>query len=267
MDPMIFSTPGDLDLDVRIPAGTITLRASDTAETRVHLTGERDPAEVTVSFTPRPAAGHHLRVEHKPKRAWGWGGGLDEVRVEIEVPSGTTVQAESGSGDLVVTGEIGALSFRSGSGGLTFGEVRRSVDVKVASGDVRGEAVGADLRIQCASGDVRVRRVGGTTTVKTASGDIEIDSAEGSVQAATASGDVSVGTASAGQINIRTVSGDISIGVAPATRVYLDIGSRSGEAISELNTAEAGDGARLEIRAASVSGDVRVTRSAVVVTG
>lgn len=139
--------------------------------------------------------------------------------------------------------------------------------MKAASGDVRGETVGADLRVQCASGDVRIRRVGGTASVKTASGDIEIDSADGSVQAATVSGDVAIGNVSAGKINVRTVSGDISVGVAPDTRVYLDIGSRSGDAISDLDNAEAGDGARLEIRAASVSGDVRVTRSTVAVAG
>lgn len=116
MDPMTFPTPGNLGLEVRTPDGTITLRASATAETRVHVTGERDPAEVTVAFTPRPDGGHHLRIDHKPRRSGGWAGGVEEVRVDVEVPLGTAVQAESGSGDLAITGEIGALSFRSGSG-------------------------------------------------------------------------------------------------------------------------------------------------------
>lgn len=263
MDPMIFPTPDGLELDVRVPAGTITLRASETIETRVHLTGERDSEEVTIRLTPRPTGGHHLIIEHKPGRSLAWFGSPKQVRVKIDVPLGTAIAAESGSADLAVVGEIGALSFRSGSGDLAFGEVRGGVDVKVASGDIRGESAGADLRVQSASGDVRVRRVGGISTVKTASGDIEIESAEGSVQVMTTSGDVTIGTASAGQINIRTISGDVGVGVAPDTRVWLDLESRSGATISELKAAEAGDKARLEIRAVSVSGDVRVTRSSV----
>ena len=50
------------------------------------------------------------------------------------------------------------------------------------------------------------------------------------------------------------------MGVSPGTRVWLDLGSTSGDAISELDGSDGGD-ASLEIRAASVSGDILVRRA------
>jgi len=262
MEPRTFTTPGPLSLDVRIPVGAIEVRATDTTETHVELTGERDAEEITVELTPRPLGGHRLLVAHRPRKTFGWFGGLEDLRCRIDVPVGTEIEGESGSADLTVIGDIGALDFRSGSGDLSFGDVAGNVSVKLASGDVEGGAVGGDLTAHSASGDVRVESVGGATIVRTASGDTELGRVGGSVQVTTASGDVEIERAETGRLNLRTVSGDVTVGVAPGTRVWLDLGSTSGDAISELDGAD-GEGASLEVHAASVSGDILVRRARV----
>ena len=260
MDTKTFTTPGPLSLDVRIPVGTIEVRATDTTETRVTITGERDEEEVTVELTPRPLGGHRLHVAYKPRKTFGWFGGLEDLRCHIEVPTDSEVEAESGSADLSVIGDVATLVFKSGSGDLSFGDVAGSASAKVASGDVEGGTVGGDLSVHSASGDVRVGSVGGGTTVRTASGDTELGDVAGSVQITTASGDVGIERAAAGRLNLKTVSGDVIVGVSPGTRVWLDLGSTSGDAISELDGSDGGD-ASLEIRAASVSGDILVRRA------
>jgi hypothetical protein len=260
MEPRTFDTPGPLSLDVRIPVGTIEVLATDTATTRVELTGERNPDEVVVELAPRPLGGHRLLVAYKPRQTFGWFGGLEQLLARIEVPTGTEVEGESGSADLTVIGEVGSLAFKSGSGDLSFGEVHGNTAVKIASGDVEGGTVEGDLTVHSASGDVRVASVGGAATVRTASGDTELGRAAGSVQATTASGDVEIERAETGRLNLKTVSGDVTVGVAPGTRVWLDLGSTSGDAISELDGSD-GDGASLEIHAVSVSGDIRVRRA------
>lgn len=264
MDPKTFTTPGPLSLDVRIPVGTIEVRATDTTETHVDLTGERDPEEVVVELTRRPLGGHRLLVAYKPRKTFGWFGGLEDLRCRIEVPVGTEIEGESGSADLTVLGDVGSLVFRSGSGDLSFGNVRGEAAVKIASGDVEGGMVDGDLTVHSASGDVRVAGVGGTATIRTASGDSEIGRAGGSVQATTASGDVEIAQAETGRLNLKTVSGDVTVGVAPGTRVWLDLASTSGDAISELD-GSGGEGASLEIHAASVSGDILVRRAKAIV--
>ena len=262
MEPRTFTTPGPLSLDVRIPVGTIEVRATDTIETHVELTGERDAEEITVELTPRPLGGHRLLVAHRPRKTFGWFGGLEDLRCRIDVPVGTEIEGESGSADLTVIGDIGALDFRSGSGDLSFGDVAGNVSVKLASGDVEGGAVGGDLTAHSASGDVRVASVGGEALVRTASGDTELGHASGSVQATTASGDVELDRAESGRLNLKTVSGDVTVGVAPGTRVWLDLSSASGDAISELDGSD-GEGTILEVHAASVSGDILVRRARV----
>lgn len=260
MDTKTFTTPGPLSLDVRIPVGTIQVRATDTTETRVAISGERDEEEITVELTARPLGGHRLLVGYKPRKTFGWFGGLEDLRCHIEVPTGSEIDAESGSADLTVIGDVATLVFKSGSGDLSFGDVAGSATAKVASGDVEGGAIGGDLSVTSASGDVHVGSVGGSTTVRTASGDTDLGLVAGSVQITTASGDVGIERAEAGRLNLKTVSGNVTVGVAPGTRVWLDLGSTSGDAISELDGSDGGE-AGLEIRAASVSGDILVRRS------
>ena len=86
----------------------------------------------------------------------------------------------------------------------------------------------------------------------------------GSVQLATVSGDVEIGSVASGSTTVRTVSGDVEVGVARGTRVYLDLGSTSGETVSELDMSEAGGGggADLELQIGTISGDIRVVRAA-----
>ena len=263
MEPMTFSTPESLELDLRIPSGTIRIRATESTETRVHLTGERDPDEVAIRLSPRAEGGHHLLVEQRRTRALDWFGRGDRLRADIEIPRGAYVGIASASADAQIQGEIGALNFRSASGDLSFESVRNNVSVKVASGSVSGGTVGGDLSIHGISGDLRIRSVRGEARVKVVSGDTDIDRAEKSVQAVSVSGDVILDHVCSGEIQVRTVSGNVHIGVLPGLRVWLDLNTRAGSATSELDSADGvEEAAAVRIQALSLSGDLRVRRSA-----
>ena len=68
---------------------------------------------------------------------------------------------------------------------------------------------------------------------------------------------------------MQSASGDISIGVRPGRRVGVDVRTVSGEATSEIPLddpgGEDGDAPLVEIKATTVSGDVRIERAAEVV--
>ena len=132
MEPRIFDTPGPLSLALRIPVGTIEVHATDTREALVELTGERDADDVVVELTPRPTGGHRLLVAYKYRKSFGWMVGKEDLRVRVEVPVGTEIDGETGSADLTVGGDVGPLSFRSGSGDLNFGNVRGNAVIKIA---------------------------------------------------------------------------------------------------------------------------------------
>jgi DUF4097 and DUF4098 domain-containing protein YvlB len=259
-----FDTPGRLQLELRVPAGSIRVRAEQTSQTRLSISGERDPEDFRIVFDDRRSAEPHLTIEHRERgKLFGWRGA--ELRVDLTVPLGTIVACDTGSADLEITGLLGSLTFRSGSGDCRFDDVEGEVTVKGASGDLAGATVGGGLVFTSAAGDARVREIGGDVNGKSVSGDVSLGRIGGSVQLATVSGDVEIGSVSVGSASVRSVSGDVEIGVARGTRVYLDISSTSGDTVSELDmsdAASAGGGSDLELQVNSVSGDIRIVRAA-----
>lgn len=258
-----FPTPGRLKLEMRIPAGSVRLKAEETATTQLSITGERDPDDIRIVFDDVRADEQRLTIEHKEQgKRFGWRG--SELRVDVTVPLGTLVSCDTGSADLEATGRIGSLNFRSGSGHVRFDDVDGEVDAKMASGDVVGGNIGSRFSFISASGDARVRDIGGAVSGKSASGAVTLGVVRGSVKLTTVSGDVEIGSVASGSTTVRTVSGDVEVGVARGTRVYLDLGSTSGDTVSELDMSEAagnGGGADLELQVGTVSGDIRVVRA------
>ena len=260
MEPITYPTPGTLRLSVEIPAGTVDVSSSETAETVLTIEGERDPDDIRVRFDPGSGGEHRLRVEYRGRKFGLLG---RELHVEVRVPIACAVDVSSGSADLRVRGRVRSVSFRTGSGDLRFDEVDGDVEVKTASGDVQGSEAQGDVVAHGASGDLHVSRVGGRLIVRTASGDIGVDSANAGVNVTTVSGDVRLGSIVAGETVVRTVSGDAELGVAAGARVFLDLNTTSGDASSDLEPGQ-DDGAAdvdLSVRVSSVSGDIRVRRA------
>ena len=256
-----FETPGHLQLDLHIPAGSIRIRAEETAQTQVSITGERTSEAVRIAFDDVRQGEQRLTIEYRERgKLFGWGG--TEMRVDLTVPIGTDVACDTGSADLEIMGRIGSLSFRSGSGNCRFDDVDGDVNVTVASGDMAGTAVGGGLSFHSASGDARVREVGRDVGGKSASGDVSLGTVAGSVRLATVSGDVEIGSVAVGSTSVRSVSGDVEVAVARGTRVYLDISSTSGDTVSELDMSDpsTGAGPDLDLQVNTVSGDIRIVR-------
>jgi hypothetical protein len=266
MQNYTYDTPGTLTLELRIPAGDITVKAQDTPVTTLTIDGERSADDIRIDFDPLPNGGSRLVVEYRERLKWGVFGSLRDLRVELAVPTGTAVVAETGSAELEVDGALDSLSFRTGSGDLRFDSVAGDLTVKAASGDARGTAVGGDATFHAASGDLSIVGVGGTVVCRTASGDVRVGTADGSVQISAVSGDVQIGSLVTGRTSIKTVSGDVEVGVAEGTDVYLDLGSTSGDVASDLEPSPGpgGDGGPdLDLSIATVSGDIRIRRAAV----
>ncbi len=80
-----FETPGQLQLELHIPAGSIRIRAEETAQTHVSITGERSPDAVRIAFDDAHQGGHRLAIEYRERgKLFGWGG--TEMRVDVTVP-------------------------------------------------------------------------------------------------------------------------------------------------------------------------------------
>jgi hypothetical protein len=200
-------------------------------------------------------------VIRQPKRS-GRGFRLREPAIAIRIgcPEGSSVSCSSGSSDLRVRGPIGDLEVKTGSGDVQAEVVHGSLRASSASGDVELEAVHGDANVSTASGDVSIREAHGALAVNVVSGDISVGSLHGGTALGSVSGDVEVRALCAGDLKVQSVSGDLDIGVGPGLALWLDVSSVSGSTTSDLDLGEtpAESGTPVELRARTVSGDIRV---------
>ena len=257
-----FDTPNGLTLDIKIPAGSIKVRAIDTAIAALRIEGERDPDDLRVDFSPTTGGAHRLGVEYRAKRAWGLFSFGNDLEIDVTVPIGSEVACTVGSADIEIDGRVGSLVTRVGSGDVRFDVVGGDVTLKTGSGDIVGGTATGDLTSHGASGDLIVGRVGGSLVARSASGDLRIDEVGGPIQVTTVSGDLEIRSIDGPSAELRTVSGDVGVGVPEGRGVYLDISSSSGDVRSDLDSAPSPEnGPDLELAVSTVSGDVHVRRA------
>ena len=260
MDPIVFDTPGHLQIAVTIPSGA--LRVETGAQGRAELMIERikAPKDLEIRLDDLAGGGHRLSITYKGAK---FGFHDRGVELTIRCPAGTDVDMSGGAADLSITGTVGTVDLRTGSGDLAFDEATGRVRVKVGSGDVVGRRVGGSVSMQGASGDVRLDAVAGDLVVKTASGDVSVGALDGDALITSISGDVELDSLREGRAQIRSVSGDVSVGVAAGADVLLDLRATSGDARSDLAMVEApvGGGRQLELTVVTVSGDIAVRRA------
>ncbi len=267
-----FETPGSVAIRVAIGSGQVDVTATDVGRTEVEVVPLRDDegtrraaAEARVELVER-GGGHEVVIE-SPDRS-DWGGIIfrrgPKLGVTVRCPSGADLSVKTASAPIRCNGTLGEVETKTASGDVTVENVR-SLSVSSASGNVKAGAVDEGCTVKTASGDARLRTVGGPLKVSLVSGDFELDEAYGSAAVSTVSGDQRLGAVSAGPVKLSSVSGDVRVGVRPGLRVYLDVGTVSGAARSDLDADDGalgeGEGETVELRVRTVSGDARIERA------
>jgi DUF4097 and DUF4098 domain-containing protein YvlB len=230
-----YPAPEPVSLQVRLPAGDITVSAAATRTATVTL----DASDRTLAATRVEFEDGTLSIIFPDQSGLSRDGSVDAV---VELPEGSSCRVSTASASFQGSGELGAL------------------DVHSASGDVSAERVSGPVRIDTASGDVSVDTAA-EAEVETASGDVRIGQVSGGVVVRTASGDVQIEAASGPRADVKAASGDISIGVAPGVGVYLELSSLSGTVSSELEPGGETGKADMTLYCRTISGDVRISRA------
>jgi hypothetical protein len=267
MDTREFPTTGPLHLEVRVPAGDITVRSADVDVTTLRIDGDVEGDELEVQFEPATDGSARLVVRQRRRPRFGWRPGRG-LRLEATVPLATTLRVDGAAADLQTYGALVAVTFQAASGDAEIDSVSGSVDARVASGDVTVASAAGPVSFTAVSGDLAVGAAPSGVQAQTVSGDVSLGAVAGEVRATTVSGDVTVAAMGSGAFDAETVSGDVTVAVVPGTAVYLDLASRTGATTSDLSVADTPPQAesphpagQLSLTARSVSGDVRVRRS------
>jgi len=259
-----FPTPTALDLLVRNATGTIGITAADTDKSTVEVVpidSSGESAEAAERTTIK-LSGNRLTVD-VPERRGLLGLRTHKVAVRVTVPTGSTVVAKAASADVTCAGRFAAVTVHVASGDVTVDDVDGDVELHAASGRLRLRS-GGRVTAHTASGKVDIGSAAGDVEVNAASGEVRIGVAEASVRVKTASGKVSIAEAHRGTIELDAASGDLRVGVRSGVVAHLDLNTISGRVRSELpvEDSQPADGAPLEIRARTVSGDLLVAAAA-----
>lgn len=161
-----------------------------------------------------------------------------DVAYVLQVPTGTTVLARTGSGSFEAEG-TGDVQADTGSGEVQLTSVTGDADVRSGSGDVAVDGVrGGSVVARTGSGDITVTRAElARVSGRTGSGDVEVAlrGVPDEVLARTGSGDVDVELPQGNDayaVTVRTGSGDQDVDVRtdPSSDRVVDVETGSGDA-------------------------------------
>lgn len=263
-----FDIDGAAEIEVRLASGEIEVDPTLDGRIEVELIAHDEESQRLVDDARIELNDRHLLVDVPNKRggfSFSLGFTRQGITCRIRCPQSSGLSVRSKSADVVARGTLGGLNVSTASGDVEATRVEGGVNVKSASGDTRIREILGAANVQTASGDIDLEIVRGAVNVNSASGDLTIGEAYDNVSANTVSGDQEHGAVMRGHVAAHSVSGDVTIGVRRGSKVHLDCNTVSGDTTSELELttdAPAGDGPLVEIRAKTVSGDIRIHRAA-----
>ena len=265
-----FEVQGPVELDVRLASGDIEIDPTLDGRVEVDLVAHDEESQRLVDGARIELNPHGHRptvvVDVPQKRGFTFSlVGRSGIECRIRCPHDSGLAVRTKSADILARGTLGGLNVATASGDIEVERVSGGINVKSASSDFRAREALDGVTVQTASGDIDLEIARGPVNVTSVSGDISIGEAYDNVSANTVSGDQDHRAVMRGVVAAHTVSGDVTIGVRRGSKAFLDCQTVSGDTSSELELtgdAPAGDGPLVEIRAKTVSGDIRITRAA-----
>jgi hypothetical protein len=279
-----FSTPAPILALIEFGVGDLRLVASDRTDTVVEVrpSDPAKPSDVTAAEQTHVefANGNLLVKAPKNWKSYTPRGSHESIDVEVQLPSGSRVQAEAGVAAFRSQGRLGecrlkngvgdvrleqvaALNVKSGAGDISLERATGPVELTTGSGAVRIGVIEAGATIKDSNGDIRIGDVSGELRATAANGEISVDRASSTVVAKTSNGDVRLGEVVRGSVTVTTASGSLEIGVHNGATAWLDLKTQFGTVYNGLEATEppASGTTAIEVRARTAFGDITVHRS------
>lgn len=183
--------------------GEIDVQGWNREEIRISGYLSEDVKELEIKETGK---GIRIRVDYYDRRT------IDGARLEITMPKGASLEADSVSGDIQAAGLNGA-----------------SIDLRTVSGDLDVAASPLRLTLNTVSGDIEFAGTTNRVDVESVSGEIDLSGVSGEIEATTVSGDVTVTGGPLRSGEFEAVSGDVELDVALEDGGRITVSSMSGD--------------------------------------
>ncbi|HSJ55281.1 MAG TPA: DUF4097 family beta strand repeat-containing protein, partial [Anaerolineae bacterium] len=206
-------------------AGNVTVQAADeghilvVATRRAGTSASRERIQVQYQET---AGGLEIRTTRPV--------GLLNARVDfqIQVPPGTPLELDTGSGNVEVRGVTEGVRAETGSGNVTALGLAGDVELDTGSGNVDLQDVVGTVTVETGSGNLTLRGVEGDLAAHTGSGSIMVEGATGQARLDTGSGSVEYRGTPAGECRFETGSGSVVLYLPADLDARVDLQTNSG---------------------------------------
>jgi len=214
-------------VEVSNVAGSVTITAWD--QQVVQVTGRIEDDKDLFEME-----GDAERVVIKVRRDSGRHKGDEGAKLEIRVPSGASLDVNTVSADVSVTGVKGAQRLESVSGSLEASVFDEQLDLRSISGDatITGSGGKGRVFVESTSGDVRARGLASEIEANTVSGDLVLElSTIPHGRFKSVSGDIgaTLGLAREGRLDIESISGDVELTFKEPVNAEFDVETHSGD--------------------------------------
>ncbi|MEV6713656.1 DUF4097 family beta strand repeat-containing protein [Lentzea sp. NPDC051208] len=277
-----YETPEPISVLLDVYAGYVQIVASDRTDTTVEVrpSDPSDSSDVEAAQKTKVDYADGTLTVRGPKRTFDFSKKTRSVDVVIELPAGSTVDADVSAGGVRTSGVLGVtevdmsagnihldrtgpLKADTGAGAVNIGEVSGNADVKTGSGHIRIGTVHGALVAKNSNGHIDAGTVEGELKARSANGDITVERAGGPAEARTAMGSINVGEVVRDTVTLNTAMGGIEIGIAQGTAAWIDAKTSFGRV---TNTLEGSDGPgnsaeTVRVTAHTSFGDITVRRS------
>lgn len=232
---------GSRSLRVENPCGDVKIvggheKASVKAVARVRGMDAEDAKKRAAEYTLIVEESDHHAVVRQPDVS-----GL-RVDIEIKVPSGTTCDVKTSSGNLTITDSEGACKVAANSGNISLRGLEGAVEIVSQSGNVSlADIKSPSLSLENRSGTVRLDQVQGNVNIRTASGDLVMTKCSGkTISLESVSGNVTLDLNEpvTGSVSVRTVNGNSTILIPDGSDCRVSLSTLRGTVSCGLDLAD-----------------------------
>lgn len=260
---------GAVNLDLTTGSGEVLIKTGDSSKVVIHgrvrssndwWGGDAESAVRSVeSNPPINQSGNSIRIGYNlPEDAKRH----VSIAYEVTVPADTTLQVNTGSGEISVEGVRSPAKLHTGSGDIRAKDLGPQSRLETGSGSVHADSVAAPSYASTGSGSIQADLTGGgDVDVHTGSGGIRVRGVNGGLRARTGSGELTVDGNVKGPWQLHAGSGSIRMALSSSGGFNLDVHTGSGSIHSDLPITVQGTFGRHELKGSVRGGgpDVEVS--------
>src|ERR1700677_2659519 len=190
---MSFDTPAPTRIRVGIPAGRITVTASETATTRIELSARNGDSSARdwIAEAEITQVGDEI-VVRGPHRGFSLFGHFGSIEANVYAPLGSDASLSIGAGRIETVGRLQKVVASTGAGNVRIAECAEA-RANTGAGNIDIDQVSGEVEVKTGAGNVTIGKAGADASIITAAGNARIDDVTGAAKMKTAHGNIDVG--------------------------------------------------------------------------